>query len=130
MCDENLLAGMKMFRKTLAFCERAPRNHTHHRAMRNTLHNISLNFPNSMPKTDQKDGSWTFVQESELQKLLNNNTINYRNRAPDYLYEVTREHFPDFISEGSKGRNSAITRMRGKFLKYEEEMQLQGAGGK
>jgi hypothetical protein len=130
MCDENLLAGMKMFREMLTFCERAPCYHTHHCAMQNTLHNISHNFPNSMPKTDQKAGSWTFVHESELQKLLSNNTIDYRNRAPDYLYEVTREHFPDFISEGLKGRNSAITRMQGKFLKYEEEMQLRGAQGK
>ncbi len=80
-----------------------------------------------MTKTARASGSWSKEQEDKLQKLLNSNTIDYRNRSPDYLFQVTKDHFPDFISEGPQGRNSAIQRMQAKFLKYEEEMTLQGA---
>ena len=83
-----------------------------------------------MTKTTRASGKWGKVQEDTLQRLLNSNTIDYRNRSPDYLYQVSQEYFGDFISEGPKGRNTAIQCMRGKFLKYEEEMQLQGVRGK
>ncbi len=80
-----------------------------------------------MLTTAQSSGNWSEVQEGELQKFLHSNTIDYKNRTPDYLFQAMKDHFPDFISERVKGRNSAIQRMRGKFLKYEEEMQVQGA---
>ena len=90
-------------------------------------HNFCFQTRQQMTKTARASGSWSKEQEDKLQKLLNSNTINYRNRSPDYLFQVTKDHFPDFISEGPQGRNSAIQRMRAKFLKYEEEMTLRGA---
>jgi hypothetical protein len=80
--------------------------------------------PRKMVKTTRASGSWSKEQEDKLQRLLDSNIIDYRNRSPDYLFEITTEHFGDFISEGPKGRNSAIQRMRGKLIKYEEEMRL------
>ncbi len=89
---------------------------------------ISYFFVSSeMPTTARSSGNWSEVQEGKLQKLLHSNTIDYRNRSPDYLFQVTKDHFPDFISERGKGRNSTIQCMRGKFITYEEEMQIQGA---
>jgi hypothetical protein len=83
-----------------------------------------------MTKTARASGSWSKVEEKKLRELLDANIIDHRNCSPDYLYQVTQDHFGDFISEGPKGRNTAIQCMRGKFLKYEEEMQLQGVRGK
>ncbi len=87
-------------------------------------------FQTKMPKTARSSGNWSEIQETKLQKLLDNNTIDYRNRSPDYLFEVSKEHFGDFISEGPRGRNAAVQCMQGKLQKYEEEMLLQGARGK
>ena len=76
-----------------------------------------------MTKTTRSSGSWSKVEEKELQRLLDTNIVDYRNRSPDYLYQVTLDYFGDFISDGPQGRNSAIQRLRGKFIKYEEEMR-------
>ncbi len=71
-------------------------------------HNFRFQTRRQMTKTARASGSWSKEQEDKLQKLLNSNTIDYRNRSPDYLFQVTKDPFPDFISEGPQGRNSAI----------------------
>ena len=80
-----------------------------------------------MPSANRPSGSWSVKQEEALRDLIHNNIVDYRNRNPDYLFEITEEHFPDFISSGTAGRNAAIQRMRGKFLKYEQDIELRGA---
>ena len=80
-----------------------------------------------MPTDNRPFGSWSGKQEKDLRDIISNNIVDYRNRNPDYLFEITEEHFPDFISSGAAGRNAAIQRMRGKFLKYEQEIDLRGA---
>ena len=76
---------------------------------------------------NRASGSWSGKQEEVLQDLIRNNVVDYRNRNPDYLFQITEEHFPDFISSGAAGRNAAIQCMRGKFLKYEQDIDLRGA---
>ena len=76
---------------------------------------------------NQASGSWSGKQEEVLQDLIRNNVVSYRKRNPDYLFQITEEHFPDYITPGARGRNSAIQRMRGKFLKYEQEIALREA---
>jgi hypothetical protein len=80
-----------------------------------------------MPTVNRPSGSWSSKQEDKLQDLIRNNIVDYRNRNPEYLFNITEEHFADFISPGSSGRNAAIQRMRGKFVKYEQDLQLRGA---
>ena len=72
-------------------------------------------------------GSWSSKQEEVLQGLIRNDVVDYRNRNPDYLLQITLEHFPAYITPGAGGRNAAIQRMRGKFLKYEQDIKLRGA---
>jgi hypothetical protein len=76
---------------------------------------------------NRPSGSWSSKQETELQELLRNNIVDYKNRNPDYLFQITEEHFPAFITPGTQGRNAAIQRMRGKFIKYETDLGLRGA---
>jgi hypothetical protein len=76
---------------------------------------------------NRPSGSWSRIQEEELQNLIRSNTVDYRNRNPDYLFQITEEHFPAYITPGAQGRNAAIQRMRGKFIKYEQDIQLRGA---
>jgi hypothetical protein len=76
---------------------------------------------------NRPSGSWSSKQEEVLQYLIRNNIVNYRNRTSDYLFQITEEHFPDYITLGAGGRNVAIQRMQGKFLKYEQDIQLRGA---
>ena len=80
-----------------------------------------------MPSTNRPSGGWSRKEEEHLKDLIKDNIVDYRNRNPDYLFQVTQEHFGDFISPGTAGRNAAIQRMRGKFLKYEQEIDLRGA---
>ena len=76
---------------------------------------------------NRPSGSWSGKQDTDLQELLGNNIVDYRNRNPDYLFQITEEHFPAYITPGAGGRNAAIQRMRGKFIKYEQDIQLRGA---
>ncbi len=80
-----------------------------------------------MPNANRPSGASSKQQETELQELIRSNVVDYRNRNPDYLFQITEEHFPTYISQGASGRNAAIQRMRGKFIKYEQELQLRGA---
>ena len=90
---------------------------------------ISLSHKNhTMRKTvNGPSGSWSKKEEEHLQDIIRDNIVDFRNRNPDYLFQITEEHFADFITPGSQGRNTAIQRMRGKFLKYEQDIDLRGA---
>ena len=76
---------------------------------------------------NRPSGSWSSKQEEVLQGLIRNNIVDYRNCNPDYLFQITEEHFPAYITPGAQGRNAAIQRMRGKFIKYEQDIELRGA---
>ena len=90
---------------------------------------ISLSHKNhTMRKTvNGPSGSWSKKEEEHLQDIIRDNIVDFRNRNPDYLFQITEEHFADFITPGSQGRNTAIQRMRGKFIKYEQDIELRGA---
>jgi hypothetical protein len=75
---------------------------------------------------NQPSGSWSSKQEAELQDLIRNNIVDYKNCNPDYLFQIMEEHFPAYITPGTQGRNAAIQRMRGKFIKYETDLGLRG----
>ncbi len=51
---------------------------------------------------------WTNEQSNYLCNLVRKNLVNYTYLEPNYLFEVTQEHFPDFIEQGPSARNSAI----------------------
>lgn len=93
---------------------------------KNNNHDHTVGADN-MPTANRPSGSWSVAQENELQKLIRLNVVDYKNRNPEYLFQITEEHFPDYISPGSKGRNSAIQRMRNKFIQYEQALALRGA---
>ena len=76
---------------------------------------------------NRSSGSWSKKEEEHVQDLIRDNIVDFRNRNPDYLFQITKEHFADFITPGSQGRNAAIQRMRGKFLKYEQDIDLREA---
>ena len=74
-----------------------------------------------MPAYKRTSGGWSSVQKSKLQDLICDNIVNYRNRSPEYLFQVNQMHFPDFISEGARGKHAA------NLIKYDKEMTLRGA---
>ena len=76
---------------------------------------------------NRPSGSWSVKQEEDLETLIRNNIVDFRNRNPDYLFQITEEHFPAYITPGASGRNAAIQRMRGKFIMYETDLGLIGA---
>jgi hypothetical protein len=69
---------------------------------------------------------WTDEQDAALRKLVSKNIITYTNLEPNYLFEVTQEHFPDFIGTGTCARNTAIQRLRKKFRQLAEEFEING----
>ena len=69
---------------------------------------------------------WTDKQDAALRKLVNKNIITYTNLEPNYLFEVTQEHFPDFIGTGASARNTAIQRLCKKFRQLAEEFAING----
>ena len=69
---------------------------------------------------------WTDEQDAALRKLVNKNIITYTNLEPNYLFEVTQEHFPDFIGTGTSARSTAIQRLRKKFRQLAEEFEING----
>ena len=83
-----------------------------------------------MTATNCPTGNWGAQQDKELGDLLRTNQVNYRDRSENYLFEVTERFFPAFISSGRNGRNSAIQRMRQKFIRYEQDLALRGARGR
>jgi len=80
-----------------------------------------------MPSANQPSDSWSGKQEEDLRDLICNNIVDFRNQNPDYMFQITEEHVPDFICSGTAGRNATTQHMRGKFLKYEQEIELRGA---
>jgi hypothetical protein len=83
-----------------------------------------------MTTTNHPTGNWSAQQDNELGNLIRTNQVNYRNRSANYLFEVTERFFPAFISSGQNGRNSANQRMHQKFIRYEQDLELQGARGR
>jgi len=69
---------------------------------------------------------WTDEQDAALRKLVNKNIITYTNLELNYLFEVTQEHFPDFIGTGASARNTAIQRLCKKFRQLAEEFPING----
>ncbi len=71
-------------------------------------------------------GNWGTTKDKLLGDLLRSNTIDYRNRTVEYLFSVTEEHFPDFISPGVSGKNSAIQRIQNKLVCYKQDLLARG----
>ena len=103
---------------------------THMIATSDRSHKMLQAFSNnSMPSAHQPAGSWSKKQEDCLKYLIRSNTVDYKNQTPEYLFDITEQYFPEFISPGTQGRNSAIQHMQGKFVKYEQNIHLRGAWG-
>ena len=69
---------------------------------------------------------WTDEQDTLLRKLVARNIITYTNLEPNYLFEVTQEHFPSFVGTGPSARATAIQRLRKKFRQLAEEFAING----
>jgi hypothetical protein len=96
-----------------------------------TQHTHTIFSPSEdMKSTKRPSGNWGPNQDKLVGDLLRSNTIDYRNRTGEYLFAVSEEHFPKFITPGTTGRNSAIQRMRNKFTRYEQDLLVRGARGK
>ena len=67
---------------------------------------------------------WTDKQDAELRQLVNKNILTYTNLEPNYLFEVTKEHFPSFIGTGSQARNTAVQRLCKKFWQLGKELTI------
>jgi hypothetical protein len=89
----------------------------------------TIHINNSMPSSHQPSGSWSKKQEDRLKDLICSNSVNYKNQTPEYLYKITEQYFPNFISPGAQGRNSTIQCMQNKFIKYKQDILLRGARG-
>jgi len=83
-----------------------------------------------MNTTKRNSGNWGVQQDKKLGDLLCTNEVNCQNRNGDYLFEVTEKYFPAFISAGKGGKNSAVQRLRGKFISFEQDLLQQGARSK
>jgi len=94
---------------------------------------IHLRNPHSfadMPSSKRSSGNWGPKEDKLLGDLLRSNQVNYRDRSADYLFSVMEEYFPNFISSGPNGRSSAVTRLRNKFLRFEQDLLQRGIRGK
>ncbi len=69
---------------------------------------------------------WTNEQDTHLRHLVRKNIVSYTNLEPNYLFEVTQEHFPDFIGTGTHTRTTAIQRLRRKLRQLAEEFAING----
>ena len=69
---------------------------------------------------------WTDEQDAALRKLVSKNIISYTNLEPNYLFEVTQEHFPDFIGTGTSAKNTILQRLCKKFWQLAEEFEING----
>jgi hypothetical protein len=70
---------------------------------------------------------WAQAEDNLLRQLIRSGTVNPANLEPDYLFQVTQDHFPAFVGEGATGRSTAIQRLRRKFRRILEERRLRGA---
>ena len=69
---------------------------------------------------------WGAPENEQLNNLFKSNAINpdlerFGKNAKDrnqYLFDKSVEHFPDFVTEGSRGKTTAIRRLRLKCLAY------------
>ncbi len=69
---------------------------------------------------------WTNKQDSQLRHLVKKNLVTYTNLEPNYLFEVTQEHFPDFIGTGTQAQTTAIQRLCRKFQQLAKEFAING----
>ena len=69
---------------------------------------------------------WSSQEDLRLRQLVRRNIINYTNIEPNYLFEVTQEHFPQFIGTGPQARSTAIQRLCKKFWRLAEEFAING----
>ena len=70
---------------------------------------------------------WSEVENALLRQLIRSGTVNPSNLDPDYLFQVTQDHFPAFTGVGQSGKNTATQRLRRKFRLIQEESRLRGA---
>jgi hypothetical protein len=69
---------------------------------------------------------WTDEQDTALRKLVKDNIITYTNLEPNYLFEVSQEHFPDFVGTGTSTKHTSIQRLRKKFRQIAQEFEING----
>lgn len=75
--------------------------------------------------------AWGKDQDELLRSLIRRGLINPDSNQPnlrEYIIRVTQQYFPDFISDETK--ETAIRRMKNKFIKFNLDRNLQGARGK
>ena len=70
--------------------------------------------------------SWINKQDSEFHQIVNKNLVNYTNLDPNYLFEVTQEHFPSFIGTGSSAGATAIQNLCKKLWQLGKEFVING----
>jgi hypothetical protein len=67
---------------------------------------------------------WSSQEDRELRELVRKNIVNYSNLEPNYLFEVTQEHFPSFIGTGPAAQSTAIQRLLKKFRRLAKEFTI------
>ncbi len=67
---------------------------------------------------------WSNKQDLFLCKLVKMNIVNYTNLKPNYLFDITQEHFPTFIGQGPTACSTAIQRLRKKLHQLIEEFVI------
>jgi hypothetical protein len=75
--------------------------------------------------------AWGKDQDELLRSLIRRGLINPDSNQPnlrEYIIRVTQKYFPAFISDETK--ETAIRRMKNKFIKFNLDRNLQGARGK
>ena len=70
---------------------------------------------------------WSEREDTLLRQLIRSGAINPSNLDPTYLFEITQQHFPEFVGVGQSGKDTATQWLRKKFRKYLEESRLRGA---
>ena len=80
-----------------------------------------------MNATKRNSGNLGVQQDKKLGNLLRTNQVDFQNRNGNYLFEVTDKCFPVFIKAGKGGKNSAVQRLHGNFIRFEQDLLQQGA---
>jgi hypothetical protein len=69
---------------------------------------------------------WSDEQNTKLRDLVRKNIVSYTNLEPNYLFEVSQEHFPDFIVSGPNKCTTKVQCLCKKFYQLAEEFALNG----
>ncbi len=67
---------------------------------------------------------WSNEQDLFLCKLVKKDIVNYTNLKPNYLFDITQEHFPNFIGQGPTACSTLIQRFCKKFRQLSEEFPV------